>query len=215
MFFKNTNDKIYNLDNKKQKIIKNLIKEDIQLNDLSLNELINLVALYHNNKFRQIPAQLYDNNGDLIDVSKESKELLLEIFNIDELYKMIDENSNYEKEKFEKNDVFRRNIMNAALYQIIMLGGKEKGPEYGLIFAKMFNYDIEVPMQYASYDGIYDVRFIKYVDTYLGLGGSNSIFWLPNYFSENKKDKYVMEPLYEITDRIKEYINKSKVNSIN
>ena len=214
MFFKNSTARIYNLENKKQRKIKQLRKQDNQLNITNLDELINTVAIYHINQFRLLPNQLYNNNADLIDISKESKELLLEVFNINRLYRVLNNNYNYEKHKFENDDEFRRSVMNAVLYQIIEIGGKEKGPEYGLIFSKIFNYKIELPMQYASYNSIYDERFIKYIDTYLELGGSDNIYWLPNYFEDNK-NKYNMEPLYEIIDIIKGYISENKVNSIN
>lgn len=212
MFFKNSN----NLDVKKEKAIKKLIKEDSNLNEKNLNGLINFIAIYHTNQFKRIPEKLYHNqNKDLIDVSTESNDLLLQIFNMNELYKVLNENSNYEKQKFEYDDNFRRKIMNVALYEIISLNGKEKGSEYGLIFAKMFNFSLELPMQYASYDGMYDERFIKYVDTYLGLGGSTTLYWLPNYFDNIEKNKYDMEDLNEIVYKLKNYLNKNKVNSIN
>ena len=192
MFFKSATEKIYNLENKKQKVIKNLIKEDNSLREDNLNELINLISIYHINKFKTLSQHLYNNKENLVDVAKESKELLLKIFNINNLYQLLKQNPSYENQRFEKDDEFRRKIMNASLYQVISIGGKEKGPEYGLIYAKMFNYSLGLPMQYASYNGIYDERFIKYVDTYLGLGGSDKLYWLPNYFDSTEKNKYSM-----------------------
>lgn len=215
MFFK-SNEKFYNLDIKKEKLIKNLIKQDNRLNEKNLNGLVNMISIYHTNQFKNIPNQLYHNQDkDLIDVSKESRDLLLQIFNMNELYKILKESTNYEKQRFEQDDNFRRNIMLASLYDIISSNGKYRGAEYGLIFAKAFNYNISVPMQYASYDGMFDERFIKYVDTYLGLGGTDKMYWLPSYFDMNKKNKYDMEELYKVIDIISSYLNENKVNSMN
>ena len=213
MFFKNSMDKTFDLQQRKQKVIKDLIKNDSRLKEISLNELINTISIYHTNKFVNSSKELYNSN-DLIDVAKESKELLLKIFNMDELYKKLGKEKSYEIEKFEYNDDFRRKVMNASLYQIISMNGKEKGPEYGLIFAKMFNYSLELPMQYASYNGMFDERFIKYLDTYLGLNGSSNIYLLPNYFDDSN-DKYYMEDLGEVIELVKAYLKANKVNSIN
>ena len=212
MKFRTSNEKSYNLEYKIEKGIMNLIKADNKIDKKNLEQLVNKVAYHHIDQFTNVPKKLYPNdNKDLVDIAKEPQENLLKIFNIDRLYKSLNLNPNYVVKKFENNDEFRRKVMKISLYKIISSGGKNYGSEYGLIYAKTFNFLLDTPMRYVSYkDGILDERFIKYVDTYLELGGSPNVYWLKNYFSDNTKAKYDIEELGEVIKILNLYLKERK-----
>lgn len=205
---------IYNLEYRIEKEEKKLLKKDSKLSKSELDELINLVAYYHKNQFMHVPKELYKTNDkDLVDLAREDQKLLIEIFDNNNLYNLLDRHKNYAKEKFKNEDNFRRKVLELSLYEIIEQNGKGKGSEYGLLFAKIFNFDIALPMSYASYDGIFDPKFVKFYSTYLDLNGSKNIYLFPNYYSGDPKSKYNMEDLSELDLRYKSYLNKYKVNS--
>lgn len=212
--FKSSMEKAYNLELVIERLKRNILKKDETVNKQHLNELINTIALYHKDRFERVPNQLYkDENKDLVDLAKEDDKTLTEIFNMNNLYQLLRLHPNNTKTKYKDDDNFRRRVMHVVLYEIIEQNGKEKGAEYGLLFAKIFNFDLAVPMHYASYDGMFDHRFLKFYDTYLGLDGSPYTYWLPNYYDNDPKSKYNLEDLSELTPQLRNYINKYKINS--
>lgn len=212
--FRSSVEKSYNLELIVERLKKNIMKKDSKLNKQQLDGLINTIVLYYKNQFEFVPSNLYKNeNKSLVDLANEDESTLIELFDMNNLYALLNFNSNYEREKFKNNDDFRRQVMHVVLYETINRNGKEKGAEYGLIFAKIFNFDLTVPMHYASYNGMFDERFLKFYDTYLGLGGTPYTYWLPNYFDNDRKSKYNMEDLSDLTPQLKKYIYKYKVNS--
>ena len=212
--FKSITEKSYNLELVVKRLERHLAKKDTKINEKQLSGLVNTVAVYYKNKFKSIPEELYKGeNKDLLDLAKEDENTLRELFEIGNLYQLLDLTSNYEKEKFKKDDDFRRQVMRIVLYETIEQNGKGAGAEYGLVFAKIFNFDLSIPMLYASYDGMFDERFLKFYDTYLGIGGSPYAYWLPNYFDENNHSRYDMEDLSDLTPQLKKYIDKKKINS--
>ena len=212
--FKSRIEKNYNLELKIEELKKNLIKRDNVINKKHLDGLVNTISLYYKNQFKGVPNNLYqDEDKDFLNLAREDKTLLIELFDMNNLYQLLNFTPNYERNRFEKDYEFRRSVMNIALYETILENGKGKGAEYGLIFAKIFNLDLSIPMTYASYDGMFDERFQKFYNTYKDLGGSLNTYWLPNYFDAEGKEKYDMENLSELIPELEYTISKYKVNS--
>lgn len=192
------NDKAYNLDYKINKKLKNEIKKDNDLNFDNLKKLVTELTNWHIENSNNASDKLYE--GDLLKLVDEDVKTLLDIFDMSSFLLNIKETLNEtEYNKFVEDDTFRRNIMYAALLNIIKIGGAYKGSEYGLVFSKAFNYDYATSMMYASYSkSMLNERYIEFLNKYLSLGGSTNVYWLPNYFSDNEKNRYIMEPLYEV-----------------
>lgn len=205
-FFK-SNEKAYNLDYKIDKKIKNEIKKDNNLDFDSIKELIVMITNWHIEKINHISKYYED---DLLHIVDEDVEILLDIFDMNSFLPNIKESlTEYEYNKFVKDDDYRRNIMYVSLLNIINTGGPDIGSEYGLIFSKAFNFDYATSMMYASYDSsMLNKRLSEFINKYLSLGGSTNVYWLPNYFNDNEKDKYIMEPLYEVVKCIKMFENE-------
>lgn len=195
-FFK-SNEKAYNLDNKINKKIKNIVKKDNILNYDREKELIEYITNFY---MKNIDNYSTYYGNDLLKLVDEDNKVLLDMFNMNNLLLNLKELlDNYEYDKFINDDNYRRNIMYATLLNIIKIGGPYKGSEYGLIYSKAFNFDYSTSMMYASYDSsMLNERFIEFLNKYISLGGSTNVYWLPNYFKNDTKDKYIMEPLYEV-----------------
>lgn len=211
MKFISSVEKAYNLDIKKERKINEIIKKDKTLKKDEINKIISIISAWSICRYQNASKELY-NEFNMLKLASENIKLLLEIFNMNSLNANLKEVlSNDEYEKFIKDDAYRREILYLALLQIINQGGKTYGAEYGLVYAKTFNFDLSTPLHYASYDeGMNDPRLKEYINTYLKLGGSKNVYWLPSYYSENKKQKYNMEELKYVIDyfSIKQYIKK-------
>lgn len=211
MKFISSVEKAYNLDIKKERKINEIIKKDKTLNKDEINKIISIISAWSICRYQNASKELY-NEFNMLKLASENIKLLLEIFNMNSLNANLKEVlSKDEYEKFIKDDAYRREILYLALLQIINQGGKTYGAEYGLVYAKTFNFDLSTPLHYASYDeGMNDPRLKEYINTYLKLGGSKNVYWLPSYYSENKKQKYNMEELKYVIDyfSIKQYIKK-------
>lgn len=211
MKFISSIEKAYNLDIKKERKINEIIKKDKTLNKDEINKIISIISAWSICRYQNASKELY-NEFNMLKLASENIKLLLEIFNMNSLNANLKEVlSKGEYEKFIKDDAYRREILYLALLQIINQGGKTYGAEYGLVYAKTFNFDLSTPLHYASYDeGMNDPRLKEYINTYLKLGGSKNVYWLPSYYSENKKQKYNMEELKYVIDyfSIKQYIKK-------
>lgn len=202
-----SNEKAYNLDYKIGKRLREEIKIDDSLTYDNEEKLINLLADWHIKKMDHY-SNYYEN--DLLKIANEDTKILLDMFDMNSFMEFLKGKiENYEYDKFENNYTYRRNIMYVALLQIIKNGGAYKGSEYGLIFSKAFNFDYATSMMYASYDSsMLNERFIEFLNKYLEIGGSLNTYWLPNYFSNNTKNKYDMEPLYEVYKYTKMFGNE-------
>ena len=200
----------FKIENKLKESYKNYIEK----NKNSINEYENISILkrvveeianwhiWHTEVYSE-----YLKKEQLLDLAYEDKKILLDVFDMNKLMAKLDIiMSEKIKDLFNKNDEFKRNVMYISMLRIIEIGGKDKGSEYALIFAKAFNFDYGVTMQYASYSGsMTDPRLIKFIETYLNLGGSTKVYWLPNYFDE--KDRYNMEEL-EYIIKVNKELNK-------
>ncbi len=216
MKLKSIYDKVYDLDERIDKVIKAMIKHDKSLDSKKIKRIVSDMANWHIQKSDSAALSLYGEK-DMLKLVMEDKKMLLDIFDMNSyLTKLSNEITDDYYEKMLDDD-FRRKIVKCSLFESIKLGGLNKGCEYGLVLARIFNFDLAIPMTYASYDnGVLDEGFNKCVDTYLQLGGSSNIYVLNSYFKGNRKDKYNMDDLNEDIKILKmHHCLKEKVNSIN
>lgn len=210
----------YDLDEKIEKEIRKIIKtyfkkkklmEDKIEDKITLKNMIDEIAENHMTKL-DMYTNVYSNQSDLLDIANFSKKEILDIFDMNKLIKILETLATKEEmELFNKNDKFRRDVLYVSLLEMIKLGGANKGSEYGLIFSKAFNFDLSIPMTYASYDSsLNNPRLKEFIDKYIELGGNTQVYWLPNYFSKNIKNRFVMEELNDVIDYIENYSDNKK-----
>lgn len=210
----------YDLDEKIEKEIRKIIKtyfkkkklmEDKIEDKITLKNMIDEIEENHMTKL-DMYTNVYSNQSDLLDIANFSKKEILDIFDMNKLIKILETLATKEEmELFNKNDQFRRDVLYVSLLEMIKLGGANKGSEYGLIFAKAFNFDLSIPMTYASYDSsLNNPRLKEFIDKYIELGGNTQVYWLPNYFSKNIKNRFVMEELNDVIDYIENYSDNKK-----
>lgn len=194
--FKNSYEKAYNLDLKINNIIKDIKKNNSSLDEEELRRLIDGFTDWFMNQSNITSTNMYKEN-DMLKFALEKQEVLLQNFNMNLLLKYLKESSlEHYHNKIVDDDLFRRKILYCTLLNTIKVGGRYKGAEYGLVFSKTFGFDLSIPLHYASYDSRMDNKRLKeYIDTYIELGGSKHVYWLPNYFDNDKKSKYCMEEL--------------------
>lgn len=211
MKFISSTEKAYNLELKKEKQINELLKKDKSISKEEVEKIISIITAWSICRYSNASKELYK-DSNMLKLAREDKKLLLEIFNMNSLLGNLNKVLKEEEyQRFLNDDSYRRKIMYLSLLQIINQGGKTYGAEYGLVFAKTFNFDLATPMHYASYeDGMSDPKLKEYIDIYLKSGGSKDVYWLPSYYSDNKKNKYNMEELRYVMSflEIKQYVKK-------
>ena len=82
------------------------------------------------------------------------------------------------------------------MYRIIERGGNRIGPRRGFIFAKEFNRNIDIPMQYGidrSDPGLRD-----FINEYLKAGGNTSLACYDDYFYNKNKSNINKVKLHDI-----------------
>lgn len=209
MKFISATEKAYNLEIRKARKINKMLKNDKKLDKEIIEKLVSIISAWSICKYNNASMKLYKENN-MLKLASEDQKLLLQIFDKNNLLNNLEkilEIKDYEK--LSNDDTYRRNIMYLSLLQMIIQGGKTYGAEYGLVFAKTHNFDLSTPMHYASYEkGMSDLRLKEYIDVYLKSGGSKNVYWLPKYYSEDKKSKYNMEELEYVINFLE--INKEK-----
>lgn len=76
--------------------------------------------------------------------------------------------------------VFNKRLIDAITYRIIDRGGSKFGPRRALLFAKEFDGNIDIPMQYGvDYS---DPGLREFINTYLKAGGSVDLECYNDYF---------------------------------
>lgn len=206
-FFKSIELKNYDLDTKINNKLKecNKYMKEKKNNSPSIKMSVEEITNRHIRFCNDMLVEKKD--YELIDLVSENQIDLLEKFNISSLINSFEKIlTDEEIELFNYNNDFRRKILFSSLFNIIKIGGSEKGAEYALIFAKMFSFNYSIPMHYASYDGtVYNPKLKKFISKYLEIGGSEITYWLPNYFSDNNKIKYSCEELEKVIEIINDY----------
>ncbi|MBE6159907.1 MAG: hypothetical protein E7157_02545 [Lactobacillales bacterium] len=196
MKFISATEKAYNLELKKERKMNKMLKSDKSLNKETIEKIVSIISAWSICRYNNASKKLYKENN-LLKLASEEQKVLLQIFDKNSLFNNLEKVlEKYEYNKFKEDDNYRRSVMYLSLIQIIIQGGKTFGAEYGLVFAKTHNFDLATPMHYASYEnGLTNPKLKEYIDVYLKSGGSKDVYWLPTYYSENKKDKYSMEEL--------------------
>lgn len=92
-----------------------------------------------------------------------------------------------EIEKAKRHYYIRKSILNCVMYRIIERGGNRIGPRRGLMFAKEFNTDINIPMIYGV--DFSDPGLHLFIDEYLKLGGNINLECIVNYGMRDKKNQ--------------------------
>ena len=134
------------------------------------------------------------------------QELKLDI----DLREMKDTIDNYKNFEYMKEE-----FLNCVMYNIIERGGNRIGPKRGLIFAREFKRDINIPMRYGV--DTTDPKLKQFISEYFKLGGSKNLECVDGYFSrdcDNYEFKTVnMKEIIKITkyteedEKLQSFIN--------
>lgn len=97
-----------------------------------------------------------------------------------EIYQAINNYDNMVRQKEE--------MLDCIMYRIIERGGDRIGPRRGLLFAKEFGRNVDIPMMYGV--DRTDPGLREFVNEYIKAGGSKDLMCYVGYFSRNnRKDK--------------------------
>ena len=162
-----------------------------------------------------------DPNGSILNIIEEPVEDLLGEFDINYLFGLVSDLNVDVHKIFSNYPSIRKKILNLVLYELINQFGKSNGPERALLFSKMLpeSTSPEIAMKYASYDNVYDERFIRFTKEYLKLpSASESIYWAPKYFDNDPKTKYCVEELRNIindyNEKTRDFIRRNEKQKI-
>ena len=105
-----------------------------------------------------------------------------------------------------KHDFLKEEFLDAVLYRIIERGGRIIGPRRGMMFAKEFSRNIEIPMIYGIDSGDNNLR--NFINEYIKLGGRTDLECIYNYFF-NKDNNYEYDTI-TISEVLKNNDNYTK-----
>lgn len=207
--FRSIDYKTYDIDTKinnqiksirKNYLVKKINDEEKKADNSALSYAIDKISTWYLIRFENVLHMINESNRDLLKVVDLDKRFLLDVFCMNDLTKSLENTLTSEQKKlFENNFEFRRNILYCSLLDIIKKGGPFSGSEFGLVFSKMFNFDYSIAMHYASYDSsFYNPRLKEFINKYLELGGCKQVYWLPNYFSDDEKERFCLEELEDV-----------------
>lgn len=126
---------------------------------------------------------------EVIKLLKENDIILEPDNEIEEAIKKV-ENYNYQKNE----------MLNSVMYRIIERGGYIMGPRRGLLFAKEFKRNIEIPMMYGvDYS---DPGLRIFMNEYIKEGGSKNIDCYVNYFQNDNNAQIEMISVQELIKTI-------------
>lgn len=161
------------------------------------NNYPDIIYLIKNTSFRNAHFHL-DYNGTIIIaddmetiVTKYDKVLHSDLFagkNIKTAYEMLKEYEckiDYSEietaiKNYEKREYLKEEFLNCVMYRIIERGGNRIGPKRGLLFAKEFGRNIDIPMKYGIDTFDPDLRY--FINEYLKAGGHNDLECYLGYF---------------------------------
>lgn len=78
-------------------------------------------------------------------------------------------------------------LLDAVMYRIIERGGTRIGPRRGLLFAKEFGRNIDIPMMYGIDTS--DPGLENFINEYINAGGNEKLVGYENYFNSIKKSR--------------------------
>lgn len=132
---------------------------------------------------------------------------LLDIYNLSELYNILNEKVTKRQFYYFDNDyLYNRKIKYAVLYNIIEQGGAIDGPINGLIFAKMYELNKASIMKYGL--NYRNVNLDDLIVKYLELGGNVDVDCYPYYFDKTNKKRYDIIPLKDIVRKTNYHVKK-------
>lgn len=97
-------------------------------------------------------------------------------FNIDNDNEVVRAINNVDKRNYQLEK-----MLDAVMYRIIERGGNRIGPRRGLLFAKEFNRNIDIPMMYGVDRS--DPGLEYFINEYINAGGNENLICYKNYFS--------------------------------
>lgn len=101
-------------------------------------------------------------------------------------------------------------ILNCVMYRIIERGGNNIGPRRGLLFAKEFARNKEIPIIYGI--DLNDSDLFNFINAYFDLGGTSELICYVNYFNSNKIKKIKLSDLLKEDVKKENYFQKVLTN---
>lgn len=86
-------------------------------------------------------------------------------------------------ENYENFEYMKQKFLDCVMYNIIERGGNRIGPKRGLIFAREFKRDINIPMKYGVDTS--DPKLREFMNVYFKLGGSKTLECIDGYFNRD------------------------------
>ena len=180
------------------------------------NNYPDIIYLIKNTAFRNAHFHL-DSKGIIIIaddvetiITKDDKVLYSELFvgkHIKTAYEMLKEYEckiDYSEieiaiKNYENREYLKEEFLNCVMYRIIERGGNRIGPKRGLLFAKEFKRNIDIPMKYGI--DMSDPNLRYFINEYLKLEGNKSLKCYRNYF--NRKDDNSKFDIISLSDILK------------
>lgn len=95
---------------------------------------------------------------------------------------------------------FKEELLDCVMYRIMERGQNRVAAYRAFLFAKEFNRNIDIPLQYGL--ARVDVDLKKFIFEYLNAGGNKNLVCYPNYYSrESKFEKLDTITIQEIIDK--------------
>lgn len=203
---------------------------DAFINSLPYNERVYLLPPRYSsivNVANTIRFHL-DKNGKIIDADRfeeftKGKITAEQVLgkDIKEVYTMIKEKQielpeDCEIEKcinqYNQQVKFKEGLLNCVMYRIIERGGNRVGPRRALMFAKEFDRNIDIPMQYGI--DTTDPRLRYFINEYIKAGGTPELECYLNYFDKISATlkKTTIRDMIRLTrnDYVNVYTNEEK-----
>lgn len=107
----------------------------------------------------------------------------------------------------DKWKYINKKFLDCVMYRVIERGGSRIGPRRGLMFAKEFDRDKNIPMKYAiDYE---DPYLMNLVNEFINMGGDPNLECYINYFDKSYDSRYIKT--ISLNDIINEYDSKKLV----
>lgn len=133
-------------------------------------------------------------------------EIVLEILNTLKVKLPKNNAIEYSIKAYENEKYFKEQLLNCVMYRIIERGGNRIGPRRGLMFAKEFNCNINIPMIYGiDYS---DPWLFNFILEYIKSGGDKDLVCIVGYGKRESKNKLLD------TISLRELVNSAYTNYI-
>ena len=103
---------------------------------------------------------------------------------------------------YDNKDYIKEEFLNCVMYRIIERGGNRIGPRRGILFAKEFNRNIDIPMKYGIDLADPDLR--NFINDYLKNGGHIDLdCYLGYFYRSNDNGKFDIIKLNDVLKTFK------------